>query len=104
VHTNLDHHAITIVLGARAGVDDLGHHHQSTTTVQGTNEPEDPSLPRRRTTTKTTKIRWELHGLLAEFAALLYPKDLNYPMINRNMMDLRSHSHGSQIIYKQSEY
>jgi hypothetical protein len=33
-----------------------------------------------------------------------YPMDSNYPMISRNMMDLRSHSHGSQIIYKQSEY
>jgi hypothetical protein len=44
------------------------------------------------------------HALLAEFAALPYPKDSNYPMISRNMMDLRSHSHDSQTIYKQSEY
>jgi hypothetical protein len=72
---------------------------------QGTKEPEDPSLLRRHTTMKTMKRRWELHALLAEFAApLLYPKDSKYPMISRNMMDLISHSHGSQIIYKHSEY
>jgi hypothetical protein len=67
-------------------------------------EPEDPSLPRRRATMKTTKRRWGLHVLLAEFATLMYPKDSNYPMISRNMTDHRNHSHGSQIIYKQSEY
>jgi hypothetical protein len=53
---------------------------------------------------KMTKRRWELHALLAEFAALPYPKVSNYPMISRNMTYLRSHSHGPQIIYKQSEY
>jgi hypothetical protein len=100
VHTNPDHQAVTIVLGAEAGVDDPGHHHQNTATAQGTKEPKDLSLPRKRTTTKTTKRRWELHALLAEFAALPYPKDSNYPMISRNMMDLMSHSHGSQTIYK----
>jgi hypothetical protein len=31
VYTNPDHHAITIVLGTGAGVDDPGHHHQSIT-------------------------------------------------------------------------
>jgi hypothetical protein len=104
VHTNTGHHDITIVLIAGARVNDPGHHHQCTTTAQGTKEPEDPSLPRRCMTMKTTKRRWELHALLAEFAALPYPKDSNYLMISRNMMDLRSHSHDSQIIYKQSEY
>jgi hypothetical protein len=103
-HTNPDHHTVTIVLGAGAGVDNPSHHHQSTTTTQGTKEPKDPSLPGRRMTTKTMKRRWELHALLVELAALPYPKDSNYPMISRNMTDLRSHSHGSQIIYKQSKY
>jgi hypothetical protein len=98
IHTNPDHHAITIVLSAEAGVDDLGHRHQNTTTAQGTREPEDPILPRRRSTMKMMKRRWKLHALLREFATLPYPKDSNYPMISRNMTDLRSHSHGSQII------
>jgi hypothetical protein len=74
VHTNPDHHAVTIVLGAEARVDDPGHCHQNTTTAQGTKEPKDPSLPRMRTTTKTMKKRWELHALLAKFAALPMPK------------------------------
>jgi hypothetical protein len=104
VHTNPDHHAITIFLCVEVGVDNPGHHHQNTTTAQGKEEPKDPSLPGKRTTTKTTKKRWEHHALLAEFAALPYPKDSNYPMISRNMTDLRSHSHGYQTIYKQSEY
>jgi hypothetical protein len=95
VHTNLDHLAITIVLGAEAEVDDPGHHHQNTTTTQGTKEPKDPSLPRKRTIMKMTKRRWELHALHAEFATLPYPKDSNNPMITRNMTDLRNHSHGS---------
>jgi hypothetical protein len=99
--TNPDHHAVTIVLDIQAGADDLGHRHQKITTVRGMKEPEDPSLPRKRTTTKTTKRRWERHVLLAEFAALSYLRDSNYPMISRNMTDLRSHSHGSQTIYKQ---
>jgi hypothetical protein len=67
-------------------------------------EPEDPNLPVRHTITKTMKKRWEHHDLLTEFAPPLCPKDPNCPMISRNMMDLRSHSHGSQIIYKQSKY
>jgi hypothetical protein len=53
---------------------------------------------------KMTKKRWEHHALLTEFTALPYSKDSNYPMISKNMMDLRSHSHGSQTIYKQKEY
>jgi hypothetical protein len=101
VHTNLDHHNITIVLGPEAGVDDPGHRHQNTTTTQGTKEPEHPSLPRKHMITKTTKRRWELHALLAGFAALPYPNYSNHPMISRNMMDLKSHSHGSHTIYKQ---
>jgi hypothetical protein len=39
--------------------------------------------------------------LLIGFAPRQYPKVSNYPMISKNMMDLRSHSHGSRIIYKQ---
>jgi hypothetical protein len=104
VHTNPDHHAVTAILGAEAGVDDPGHHHQNTKTAQGTEEPKDPSLSGKRMTTKMTKKRWEHHALLTEFAALPYPKDSNYPMISRNMTDLRNHSHGSQTIYTQSEY
>jgi hypothetical protein len=99
--TNQDHHAITIVPSTEAGVDDLGHHHQNIITVRGMKEPEDPSLSRKHTTTKTTKRRWERHALLTEFAALPYLKDSNYPMISKNMTDLRNHSHSSQTIYKQ---
>jgi hypothetical protein len=101
VHKNPDHHAITVVIGTEAEVDDPGHCHQNTSTTQSTKEPKDPSLLRKHTITKTTKRRWELHALLAGFTALPYPKDSNYPMISRNMTDLRSHSHGSQTIDKQ---
>jgi hypothetical protein len=98
VHKNLGHHAVTIVLGTGAGVDDPGHCHQNDTIAQVTEEPKDPSLIGKCTTMKMMKKRWEHHALLAEFVALPYPKDSNYPMISRNMTDLRSHSHGSQII------
>jgi hypothetical protein len=101
---NLDHHAITTVLGTEAGVDDLGHHHQNTTTAQGMKEPKDPSLPNKRTTMKTTKKKWEHHALLTEFAEPPYLKDSNYPMIIRSMAGPWSCSHGSQITYKQYEY
>jgi hypothetical protein len=40
-------------------------------------------------------------ALLTGFTPRQYPRVSNYPMINKNMMDPRSHSHGSQIIYKQ---
>jgi hypothetical protein len=100
VHVNLDHHAVTTVLGVGAGVDDPGHHHQSTTKAQGTEELKDPILPIRPTITKTMKKRLGHHALLAEFAPLPCPKDSNYPMISRNTTGLRIHSHGSQIIYK----
>jgi hypothetical protein len=56
--------------------------------------------PTRHMITKTTKKRWEHRALLAEFAPRPYPKDSNYPMISRNMMDLRSRSHGSQTTYR----
>jgi hypothetical protein len=67
-------------------------------------EPKDLGLPARHTITKTMKKRWEHHALLAEFTPHMCPKDSNCPMISRNMTDLRSHIHGSQIIYKQSKY
>jgi hypothetical protein len=102
--TNLGHRAVTTVLDTRVAVDDLGHHRQDTTKAQGTEEPKDPALPPRHTITKTTKNRWEHRTLLAEFAPHLYLKGSNYPMISRITMDLRSHSHGSQIICKQSKY
>jgi hypothetical protein len=95
-----DHRAVTTVLSTKAGADDLGHLHQNITTVHGMKEPEDPSLPRKRMTMRTTKRRWERHALLAEFAAPPNVKDSNYPMISRNMTGLRSHNHGSQTIYK----
>jgi hypothetical protein len=64
VHINLDHRAITIVLGAGAEVDDPGHRHQSTIRARSMEEPEDPRLPIRHTTTKMTKKRWEHLALL----------------------------------------
>jgi hypothetical protein len=100
VCTSLDHHAVTTVLGTGVVADDLGYHRQGITKAQGTEEPEDPALPPRHMITKTTKKRWEQRDLLAEFTPHLYLKGLNCPMTNRNMMDLRSHNHGSQIICK----
>jgi hypothetical protein len=76
----------------------------STTKARDTEEPEHPILPPRHMITKTTKKRWEHRALLAEFAPRLYPKDSNYPMISRNMMDLRSRGRGSQTTYRQSKY
>jgi hypothetical protein len=64
----------------------------------------DPELPTEHMTTKTTKRRWGCHALPIGFASRQYPKASNYPMINKSMMDLRSHSHGFQITYKQSNY
>jgi hypothetical protein len=72
--TNPDHHAVTTVLGAKAVVNDLGHHHQDTTKAQGMEELEGPELPPRHTTTKTTKKRCERHALLIEFAPHQYPR------------------------------
>jgi hypothetical protein len=63
-------------------------------------EPKDPGLPTKHMITRMMKKRWEHCALLAEFTPHLYPKGSNYPMISRNMMDLRSHTHGSQIICK----
>jgi hypothetical protein len=76
---NPDHHAVTTVLSTEAGAGDLDHRHQNITIVHGMKEPEDPSLPRKHTTTKMTKRRWEHHALHAEFAAPPYLKDSNYP-------------------------
>jgi hypothetical protein len=82
-------------------VDDLEHHHQGDIKVQSIEEPKDPGLPTKHMTTKMMKGRWECHALLIGFAPHQYPRVSNYPMISKNMMDLRSHSHGSRIIYKQ---
>jgi hypothetical protein len=101
VSINPYHHAVTIVLGAEAGVDDLGHHHQNTTTARGMEETKDLSLQNRHTITKMTKKRWKHHALLAEFAKPPYLKDLNYPIISRNTTGHRIHNHGSQNTYKQ---
>jgi hypothetical protein len=95
---NLDHHAITAVLGAGVVADDLGHHHEDTTKAQSMEEPEGPELPPRHTTTKTTKKRWGHRALLIEFAPHQYPRVSNYPMTSKSMMDHRSRNRGSQII------
>jgi hypothetical protein len=102
VCTSLDYHAVTTVLDTGVVANDLGHRRQNTTKAQGVEEPEDPGLPLRHMTTKTMKKRWEHRDLLIEFAPHQYPKVSNYPMINKNMMDSRSHNHGSQIICRQS--
>jgi hypothetical protein len=67
-------------------------------------EHKDPGLPPGHATTKTTKKRWERRALLIEFAAHQYPRVSNYPMISKNMMDPKSHNHGSQTTYRQSKY
>jgi hypothetical protein len=67
-------------------------------------EPKNLNLQTESTAMKTTKRRWEHHALLVEFAPRQYPRDSNYPMISKSTMDRRSHSHGSQIIYKQYKY
>jgi hypothetical protein len=99
--TNQDHHAVTTVLGTEAEVDDLERHHQGDTTVQIIKEPNDPKLPTEHMTTKMMKRRWGRHALPIGFVSRQYLKVLNYPMISKNMMGCRSHSNGSQIIYKQ---
>jgi hypothetical protein len=91
---NQDHHAVTTVLGIEAEVDDLERHHQGDTTVQSIKEPDDPELPTKHMTTKTTKRRWGRHALPRGSASRQYPKVSNYPMISKSMMDLRSHGHG----------
>jgi hypothetical protein len=52
-----EHHAITIVLGIGAAVDDLEHHHQGDIEARSMEEPEDPGLQTRHTITKPTKKR-----------------------------------------------
>jgi hypothetical protein len=104
VHTSLDHHAITTVLGTGVVADDLGQHHQNTTKAQDMEEPEGPELPPGHMTTKTMKKRWAHRSLLAVFAPHQYPKVSNYPMIGKNMIDPMSHHHGSRIICRQAEY
>jgi hypothetical protein len=66
-------------------------------------EHEDPGLPPRHTTTKTTKKRWECRALLIEFAPHQYPRVSNYPTISKNTMDPRSRNHGSQTTYRKSK-
>jgi hypothetical protein len=61
-------------------------------------EPEDPRLQTKHMIMKTTKRRWGHHALLTEFAPRQYPRASNYPMICKNMMDLRRHSHGFWIL------
>jgi hypothetical protein len=67
-------------------------------------KPEGPGLPLGHMIAKTMKKRWAHRALLAEFAPHQYPKVSNYPMISKNTTDPRNHHHGSQIIYRQSEY
>jgi hypothetical protein len=93
--------AVKTVLGTEAVVDDLEHHHQDDIKVRSMEEPKDPELPPKHMTTKTTKRIWGHRALLIGFAPRQYPRVSSYPMINKNTMDLRSHNHGSRIIYKQ---
>jgi hypothetical protein len=98
---NQGHHAVTTVLGKEVATDDPKHHHQGDTKVRSMEEPEDLGPPPKHMTMKTTKKRWGHRALLTGFAPRQYPRVLNYPMISKNMMDLRSPSHGSWITYRQ---
>jgi hypothetical protein len=100
-HINQGHHAVTTVLGTEVVADDLEHHHQGDTKSQSMEEPEGPGLSPKHMTTKTMKRRWGHRALLIGFTPRQYPRVSNYPMISKNTMDLRSHSHGSRTIYKQ---
>jgi hypothetical protein len=102
--TNLDHHAVTAVLGTEMEVDDLERHHQNDAIIQRTKEPDDPELLVKNATTKTTKRRWGRHALPAGFASRQYPKVSNYLMTSKSTTDLRSHNHGFQTICKQYKY
>jgi hypothetical protein len=86
--------------------------HRSTSRRSRTLSPRRHKSPKhegtRRSRTPTKAYDYEddekemgHHALLIGFAPRQYPRVLNYPMISKNTMDLRSHSHGSQIIYKQ---
>jgi hypothetical protein len=103
-HTSLDHHAVTTVLGTGVVADDLGQYHQNSTKAQRIEEPEDPGLPPGHMTTTIMRNRLAHCALLAEFALHQYPRVSNCPMISKNTTDPRSHHHGSQIIYRLSEY
>jgi hypothetical protein len=80
---------------------------RSTTPSPGRhNSPKHKGTRRSRTPNKTYDYEDDEkemghHALPIGFASRQYPKVSDYPMISKNMMDLRSHSHGSQIIYKQ---
>jgi hypothetical protein len=100
-HISQDHHAVTTVLGTKAAIDDLEHHHQGDTEAQNMEEPEDPELQAKHTITKMMKKRWGHHALPTGFVPRQYPKVLNYPTISKNTMDPRSHNHAFQIIYRQ---
>jgi hypothetical protein len=96
-----NHHAITIVLGAEAEVDDPDLHHHNTTIAHDMEEAKGPNLQDIRTTTKMTKYKWERHALLAKFVGRQCPKYSSYPMINKNTMGHKNHSYGRRIICKQ---
>jgi hypothetical protein len=64
-------------------------------------EADDPNLQGTHTIMRMAKKRWGRHALLTEFAGHQYPKDLSYPVINRNTMALRFLDHGYQITCKQ---
>jgi hypothetical protein len=98
---NQGHHAVTTVLGTEVAADDLEHHHQDDTKARSMEKPKGLRLPPKHMTMKTTKKRWGHRALLTGFARRQYPRVSNYPMISKSMMDLRSHSHGSQITYRQ---
>jgi hypothetical protein len=95
------HHAVTTALDAVVEADDLGLHRQGTTTARDTEEEADgPNLQYMHTTTKTTKLQWEHYALPTGFTEHQYPKDSNYPMISRSMMDHKSPSRGYQTTFK----
>jgi hypothetical protein len=47
-----------------------------------------------RKTMRMRKQKWEHHALPEGFAEQKYPKDSNYPMISKSMMDHRNPSLG----------
>jgi hypothetical protein len=89
------HHAITTVLGVEAEIDGLDLHRHDTIVARNTGEEADgQNLQDIRRIMKTTKSSCGRRALLAELAEHQDPKDSNYPMISRSMMDRKNPSRG----------
>jgi hypothetical protein len=92
----IDHHAVAAAHSKKQEPEDPGHHIRMDHRVVGTSHSKRERIRNPGHRDEQPILRWELTALHTGFAECRYPKDSNYLMTTKSMMDHLNPSRGYQ--------